>query len=371
MSYFEDWNSPSAMFESDGRDEADFAQTTEEIRDFFLFLEDYRHLSRQYATNKAYWPEDFSGPQWYRDGSPVPGDLRWPGFDWDGSATGIIDEIETGAFLALYIGHGKSYGWHTPRFSTSGSDYELKLSDLHNGNLTPVVLSFACRTGWFDHETDEDSPSETFGDEESFAEQFLRMEGGAVAVVAASRNSRGGVNEDMARAFIDGIWNHMLPGYPNAESIAPELEGSHRLGDVLNYAKFYIADQYGRPDDPVQDFGITQVMFEVFHLFGDPTMELWTANPAPLIDESLLEEIPMRPLWPLGLSYSLPIEVDGVVVTLLHNGEILGQGISQDGQAIIVLDQPLTSAEDLIITITKTGYLTQKVEILPFGLAPK
>lgn len=274
VSYFEDWNSPSEPFVSDGKDESGFLRNIEEIHDFLESEGEFHYFIREYATNKYYWPEDFDGPQWYDDGTPVPTDLRWPEFAWDGSAEGIIEAINSGTLLTLYMGHGKSCGWSRPNFTHSPAEWEMGLPDLDNSSLPTVTLNFACRTGWYDHETDEDAPNETFPNEESFAEVMLRMDGGAVAVVAASRNCRGHATEDMAKAFIDGIWGGMLPTFPSADSMATKFEGSKRLGDVLNFAKFYIAEKYGDPDDPSQDFGISQVMFEVFHLFGDPTMEL-------------------------------------------------------------------------------------------------
>jgi hypothetical protein len=361
ISHFEDWNSiTEGPFISDGYDESSFLKRIEEIRDYFLFLGDYPYLPRQYATDKGSWPtddEDFAGPQWYYDGTPVPDYLRWPGFAWDGDASGIISELEAGAFLAIYIAHGKSFYWWNPRFP--GHAPGQALTDLNNGNLTPLILSFACRTGWFDHETDTDSPDETFPNEESLAEKFLRMDGGAVAFVGASRNSRGRVNEEMAQAFIDGIWDSMIHGYPSAEWPPPSYELSTRLGDVLNYAKFYVAQEHGRPDNPDQDFGISQVMFEVFHLHGDPTMELWVSDPEPLIDLPPHRKIPMRPLGEEWLEFEVPLEIDGVVATLMRKDEILGQGISSGGRAVIQMEEPLTNAQRRMVSLSKQGYITR------------
>ena len=96
------------------------------------------------------------------------------------------------------------------------------------------------------------------------------MDGGAVAVVGASRNSRGKVNDEMAQAFIDGIWDSMIHGYPSADWPPPLYDFATVSGTCSTMPKFYVAQEYGRPDDPVQDFGISQVMFEVFRAVAIP-----------------------------------------------------------------------------------------------------
>ena len=111
------------------------------------------------------------------------------------------------------------------------------------------------------------------------------MEGGSVAVVAATRESSGLANDFMIQAFVDCIWPHMLSDFPTAEDTeASELETSHRLGDALNYAKFYIAHKI---------HGDYTAPFEVYHLFGDPTMEIWTASPHPVLPDRFFDPVPV------------------------------------------------------------------------------
>ena len=65
----------------------------------------------------------------------------------------------------------------------------------------------------------------------------------------------------------------------------------------------------------------------------------------------------MRPLDPHGLRFEIPIEVDGVVATLMRRGTILGQGISRGGKAIIHLDKPLPNRRRLRVSLSKQGCL--------------
>ena len=319
----------------DGRAEREFVQTLEEIRHFFG-VEGYSHLPRQYTT-------DSPNPQQYRDGTDIPADLDV--YPWNGSAVGIINEIESGSFLVVHRDHGSRDGWGDPEFEINN------LAPLDNGNLLPVTLSINCQSGWFDNETD-DWRLNTAPDSESFAEEFLRMEGGSVAVIAATRNSPSWPNDALTKAFIDCIWNDMIPGYPTAgDTGAAEVVGSHRLGDALNYAKFYVATQW----DTVS---ACQRPFEIYHCLGDPTMEIWTASPHPTFDFP-----PYDPIIPNEFVYWFPLVQDGAIASLLQEGEIISQGISIDGWVMFQLDEPLPYSDDTSISFTKTGYVTQIVPL--------
>ena len=339
---------------SDGKADKSYVKTMEEIRDYF-FYEGYPHLPRQYFTDQAYWPEGHLGPQFYSDGTPIPAELFWPEFAWDGGADGIIEELNTGSFLALYRGHGNAEGWTGPSFISTDLD------ELHNGSLTPVTLSFTCETGWFDTETDDEALN-TDTDRESFAEKFFRMEGGTVAIVAAARPSNPDNNNKMIQAFIDCIWNDMLRDFPTGEDgDGLLLEGSNRLGDALNYAKFYVASQV------VSEYNEIDCLetFEMYHLFGDPTMEIWTAFPyvehPPLVDPDLF-----RPIVPLMRAYRIPIIIDDVTVSLIQNGKIISQGISENGWVQLKLKKPLSTRSEVSISFNKKNYLTQTYPLV-FG----
>ncbi|MCK5508383.1 MAG: hypothetical protein KAI50_07660 [Desulfobacterales bacterium] len=244
--------------DSDGRAQREFAETMEDIRTFFL-SEGYPACPRIYAT-------DSPDPQYWRDGSTIPAALRMPGFPWDGDADDIAAAINSGTFLVAHRDHGGRTGWGDPDFHIGD------LADLTNNELLPVVLSINCQTGWFDNETD-DLSLHTGLDSECFAEEFLRMEGGSVAVIAATRNSPSYPNNALTLGFLDCIWNEMIPGYPaEADINADELEGSRRLGDALNYAKIYVSTLY-------DSVSACQRPFEIYHCLGDPTMEIWTASP--------------------------------------------------------------------------------------------
>ncbi len=372
-SYFEDWNinsDPSSWIISDTIAETGFVQFSEEMRNFFAW-EGYPLLPRQYTTDFWAWPSnqasddpyydpDFPGPMQYNDKSPIPEDLRWPGFAWDGSYEGIVNEINAGSFLAIQTDHGARHGWLHPPFISKDTEEprENNFLLLHNENRTPVILSGGCRNGWFDNETDDESldTTELSPSVESFAEKILRMEGGAVAVVASTRDDNE-IDEDLTRGFIDTIWPGFLLGH--LETRFPD--SSARLSDALNYGKIFYRTLHGNPEDPLNDRDVAQNNSEMFNLFGDPTMEIWTENPRPhifFVDRRIYE-----PIKPLGQKYSFPIDLDGVTVTLLQKEKIVGQGISKNGWVKMRLESPLLTSSAPFLTLTRKGYITRSIPL--------
>jgi len=357
VSYFEDYQgSDPYVWAANGRAETNFVQDSEELRSYLASYERYPHLNRQYSTDHEYWEEGHQGPQFYQDNQPVSEELRWPGFAWDGSQAGIVNVINTGAFLVNYHGHGARSYFVTPRFGTGTSGFE----DLENGEMTPVVASFACRTGWFDNETDReyDLDGTTADDDESFAEALTRMEGGAIAVVAFSRNSRGGhLSGDMSRGFYDAIWTGFLPSAIGVtDQDAARFVRTGRLGDALNYAKYYHTTLNGRAD-PVQDRAINQIMVEGFHLLGDPTMEMWT-NPPEYFRFDDEERIPLQPIPELMGQYVITFPIDGFLVTVLQHGNVIFQTMSSGRRAVLDLKHAGKITDEIVVTFSKPGYKT-------------
>lgn len=84
----------------------------------------------------------------------------------------IKASVEAGVSIICYVGHGSKTSWASSGFSNTDID---KLTDNINGTL-PVIWSVACVNGDFSSGT------------ACFAEAWLRKNGGAVAMEAASTN---------------------------------------------------------------------------------------------------------------------------------------------------------------------------------------
>ncbi|MCP4695057.1 MAG: hypothetical protein GY859_43925, partial [Desulfobacterales bacterium] len=260
--YFQDGPPYSGVL--DGYEDRRFLRTAEEVRDLLL--------SRGKSVERAYCRKDNGvAPTnynygYYGSGEPLPDELLVSnGFAWDGAAADISAAVNSGVFLLMHRDHGMDRnggyfrtGWGDPYF------VETHVEALSNGDLLPVVFSVNCQTGWFDGETD-DNDGRSY---ESFSELFLRKEGGgAVGVFGAVRNSYSGYNDALAKGFLDCVWPDFLPSVPNNSG------ASSRLGHMLNHGKLAMDVVWGNP------WGIRQTQYELFHLFGDPTLEMWTSQP--------------------------------------------------------------------------------------------
>jgi hypothetical protein len=70
-----------------------------------------------------------------------------------------------------------------------------------------------------------------------------------------------------------------------------------------------------------------------------------------------------EPIKPLGQRYSFPIDLGGVLATLMQRGKIVGQGISERGWVKMRLESPLLSSKGTVLTLSKKGYMTQVVPL--------
>ncbi|MHA2401685.1 MAG: C25 family cysteine peptidase [Candidatus Kariarchaeaceae archaeon] len=215
------------------------------------------------------------GPQRYMDGTALPNDLLMnppagiQPFPWNGNTNDIRNSINGGNFIVTYNGHGGRTNWGRPAFNT------INIQALTNGNLTPVVFSFACQTGWFDNETDH-ADLGTGANAESFCELFLRQAGnGTVAIIGSTRNSWEN-NDFMMMGVFKALWPDFTPVAP-ASITMPQMQMGPlvRMGQIHDFCKFYMANRY------LHDFH-RQSSFEMYHLFGDPEMPVWTSAPLTL-----------------------------------------------------------------------------------------
>lgn len=229
-----------------------------------------------YATTRIYDQSGnvAAGPLRYEDGTNMPANLTIAGgFPWNGATADITNEINAGNFLVIYDGHGSRQEWSRPRFDDGD------VAALANGILTPVVFSLACETGWFDNETDDDAilginNLDTNNNDESLCEEFLRHNnGGAVGIIGASRVSYEH-NDFMMLGMVTAVWPDFNPNPPLSTGQMPEYYTSilRRLGQINTFSKIFMANAY---DD-------YQLQFELYHVFGDPEMPIWTEAPTAL-----------------------------------------------------------------------------------------
>jgi len=241
----------------DGYEDVRFILTSEEIRDFLL--------GKGFLVDRLYTAESMVNPTNYDNctydlGLPLPLDLLRPEYPWNASAADITTAINDGRFAVFHRDHGNSLnrpngtveGWVDPEYEASD------VPNLTNSDHYTIVFSISCETGWFDGETDDNYTERNF---DCLCEALLReQDGGAAGVFGATRASSSGWNDDLAKGFIDAIW----PNFDPAGSATPLL----RAGEILNYGRQYMSLKQG-----IQLFDMGKQQYEVFHYFGDPTME--------------------------------------------------------------------------------------------------
>jgi hypothetical protein len=307
----------------DGRTVRSFIETAELVRNELTGLG--YSVDRLYSTSTSYHPDYAAAgrdttPRRYRNGANLPAAIGpGSGFGWNATSADVIDTFNAGRFLMLHRGHGGVNGWGSPSFSST------HLNSLTNGNRLPVVYSINCASGLFDNETLDPNAQDwnynTTVNGVYWAERILRMEGGAVGVIGDTRNSPTWANSALARGLFDATWPGVVPE-GGANSI-------RRLGDILNYGKLYMAGQVGvaqTAGSVAQNAANTNLI--LYHVYGDPTLQMWVNNPWFVRLPLLYEVLKFEPnIW------SIRYPLDGAVITLLQEGNPVARATVRNGVA--------------------------------------
>ncbi len=331
----------------DGDEDRIWIESAEEIRTHLL-NKGYG-VERIYATSSGFPGDPTSSiPQTYQDGTALPADLQNAnGFAWDGDTDDVEDAINEGRFLINYRDHGGRGGWSHPAFANGDVD------GLTNGLRMPVIFSIACENGWFDNETDAAGLG-TLANSESVCEHFLRHgNGGAIAIIGATRVSWTGHNDFLMFGLNKAIWPDFIPnppltGFPAIpDMLQPRLL---KMGPIHTFGKVYMANAYSHNTR-------RQIQFEMYHLFGDPEMPIWTEKPRALKVEH-----------PIGIGalaeqdFIVKVTEDTSGDPLLSAKVVLTQGdillaVQETDPFGIARFTFVPAATDIDITVTKHNYL--------------
>ena len=312
-----------------GRDMRSFVETSETVRNT-LTGQGYT-VQRIYNSNTGHasGPVSDTTPRRFFDGDALPAALApGSGFAWNGTGTDIVNAFNAGRFLITHRDHGGPSLWENPGFSTAN------LASVTNGALLPVIYSVNCKSAHWDSETDGG------GSTKSLMEQLLvKSNGGMVGGIGDVRNSPTWPNSALLRGFIDATWPTLASGFGDGTS-------KRRLGDILNHGKLYLATQIGVAQ-PAGDITVTDYTDEIilYHVIGDPTLEMWTSNPHRL---TLTTEFALA-----VLAGSLRVEHadEGAEITALllqEDGSAVpvGRGTVRGGAAILPFASPTMQQVD-------------------------
>ncbi len=345
---------------SDGTASRSFVETAEMVRSHLNGLG--YNMERIYDTGVAYHSDPTkpgyydsstrsSTPNRYYNGALLPPDLRASsGYAWDGDTADVVAAFNAGRGLILHRDHGSISGWGSPGF------YSSNLASLSNGNLTPVVYSVNCASGLFDNETRNPAndyytyPTSVSGS--YWAEKLLRMAGGAAGIIGDTRNSPTWANSALTRGLFDATWPTLLPGDGGPASI-------RRLGDVLNYAKLYTINQIWSAQtagDVSQNAAVTDQA--IYHLFGDPTMELWTSVPWRVELPTVIER-----LIPIPGGWTVRYPINRTQITALADGEPVARGTVVDGEAVLQAVAEPGAPDELVLSATLENAVATRLHV--------
>jgi hypothetical protein len=249
--------------------------------------------------------------------------------------------------VILHRDHGSHSVWYDPTLHSG------HVSGFTNGTQMPVVFGINCSSAMFD-----------LPGNPSFVErQITRPDGGAIAGFGDTRVSPSFPNNHMALGFFDAMFPLTVEDYGGPET--------RRLGDILIRGKQYMASQEG-----FEWHGANETYQEhyLYHLLGDPTMQMWS-NPPVRFDpnrfKALIRELDViRPPQPGDPPFFVQVTLEselaqGTMVTLFRGSEAIGRGfVGGDGVANVIPDVPFDDQdENLSISLQQDGAFPAQEEV--------
>ena len=265
----------AAQFQDNDLDSVEDRRFTKTANDIYTYLSANGYtVNREYYANSDVYPKYWSNSYIFENDTArniIPINLQKPNYPWSANSTTVSNRINNGAFMVFHRDHGAIEGWGHPYFRNS------HVQNLQNGTKYPIVFSLNCETGWFDTEAD----NLTYSNGNCFVEEWIRKQnGGAIGVVAATRVSYSGYNDRFAWGLMDAIWPNFIEYHHG--NYGNSAIANYKMGDVLNYARTYLSSKYANN-------AYRKITLELFHYFGDPTMEIWTANPQEFTNVTITE----------------------------------------------------------------------------------
>jgi len=230
--------------------------------------------------------------------------------DGDPTANTVFPALNTGVGVISYCGHGSSGSWGSSGFNNSD------VNQLANTDKLPFIWSVACVNGEFDNGT-------------CFGEAWLRANnnGSLTGAVGAFMSS------------INQSWDPPMAAQDEMVDILSEsISGvnSRTFGGISISGCLKMNDEYGAAGDEMTD---------TWHIFGDPTMMVRTAQP-------LAMQVNHATSTNLGTTvFPVNVNVENALVAISQNGILLGKS-NVAGSAAIVDFEAINSLDSLTVTVT-------------------
>lgn len=278
---------------------------------------DYQHIRNIHTDlldfTYTFCAELFDGSQGGNDagGNPTP--------------SMVADEVNTGASIINYTGHGSNNAWSSSGFSSND------VGNLTNVGMWPFIWSVACVNG-------------NFVGGSCFAEAWLRAEDngeptGAVATMMSTINQS---------------WNPPMCGQDEMVDVLVETYPSNinrTFGAASMHGCMLMNDEYGAAGDEMTDTWVC---------FGDPALHVRTAFPQEM------QASYMNTLF-IGMNELLVnADAEGGTACLTKNGEILATGFIDNGSVTLSFPEQ-TDPCQLTLTITGFNFLPHigLIDVIP------
>jgi hypothetical protein len=252
------------------------------------------------------------------------------GMDANGDPTAamVSDEVNNGASIILYTGHGSNTSWGTTGFSNTN------INSLTNYNKWPFIWAVACVNGNFTSTT-------------CFAEAWLRATNngqptGAIATLMSTINQS---------------WNPPMCGQDEMVDILTEqVNGNIKrsFGAISMHGCMKMNDVYGTQGDEMTD---------TWNIFGDPSLFVRT-------DTAKTMNISHSNIALLGAtSVQIQCNTNDAKVTLSINGNAIASEFVVNNNAVLNFS-PLTQLDSIKVVVTaynKIPYIGYIQVIVPNG----
>jgi hypothetical protein len=250
---------------------------------------DYEHIRNMHTdlldysfTNAA---EFFEGSQGGNDAAGDP------------SAEELAAELNAGAGLVLYTGHGSSQSFATTGFSNAD------INNLSNQSTLPLIWAVACVNGEFDNGT-------------CFAETWMRK----------SQNNQPAGAASVFMSSINQSWDPPMCAQDEMVDVLAELNSTNGIrtyGGISLSGCMQMNDEYGSAGDEMTD---------TWHIFGDPSLLVRTQTPLQMM-------VSHSSSVPIGISQlNVNVDVENARVALLQDGNLLASGIVSGGICTLTFD---------------------------------
>ncbi len=244
-------------------------------------------------------------------------------FEYYSSGTPVATALNSGRSLAIYSGHGYEEGWAGPSFSISD------IENLSNTDRYPMVQSYACLTGSY------------ASYDRCFMEAWIRAQDkGAVVALGSSVTSYWDEDDVLERRMFDAHFDSAIVWV---------------MGFVDN-AKYALYLHYGNTST-------VRRYFEMYNLFGDPALDLFTQVP-----ETLYVSHPATvPGGPASVTVSVTDPSGAVAEALVgvrnQNHELVASGYTNtSGQ--VTLSVHSSPGDTLFVTVTAHNHAPAYSQIL-------